>query len=210
MAALGRRHDRAEVAKYEFGMMTNTAVRWRFSLLSLLLAMASLAIVLAAFSRGNYLFGARAGITYATVALALLAMLSRAIRETPVPRLRLAFLALFSMVTCFGFAFPAYINPSVYSIVRKQADARLARQELRAVFAEDPAYAELTVQTTPLKIVNVDINGAVPSKVDVERLQLCVYQRCEFVQRCFVHWRLRAHEDSKTYVARNNEAFAIE
>ena len=191
-------------------IMTTETPRLRFSLLSVLLGMAFIAFVLAAFSRGNYLLGTSAGITYAVVALMIIAMFARAIRETPVRKLRLAFLILFSIPVCLAFAFPAYINSDVQIFVDKQTEGRVARNELHAVFAEDPAFSDLSISTAHLKIVNVEIFGTVPNRMDRDRLQQLVFDRCGFVEHCFVHWRIRVRNDSTMYIAMNDDAFLPE
>lgn len=169
--------------------------------------MAFIALVLAAFSRGNYLLGTGVGITYAVVALMIILLITRAIRETPVPKLRLAFLVLFSIPVCLAFAFPTYINSDVQIFVDKQTDDRDARNELNAIFAEDPAFSNLSISTTHLKIVNVEIYGTVSNNTDLDRIQQLVYERCGFVEHCFIHWRIRVRSDSTMYVARNDDAF---
>lgn len=172
--------------------------------------MAFIAFLLAAFSRGNDLLGASADITYAVVALMIAALFARALRVTPVPRFRIAFLILFSIPVCVAFAFPTYINSDVQIFVDKQAEDRAARSELASVFAEDPAFSDLSISTTHLKIVNVEIYGTVPAKADRDSLQQLVFERCGFVENCFVHWRIRVRDDSTMYVARNDDAFVPE
>lgn len=190
--------------------MTTEKPRLRFSLSSLLIGMAFIAFVLAAFLRGNYLLGTGAAITYALVALMLIALFARAIRETPVPKIRLVFLILFSIPVCVAFAFPTYFNSNVQVFVDEQTEDRVARNELHAVFAEDPAFSDLSISTTHLKIVNVEISGTVRNKTDLDRLQQIVFERCRFIEHCFVHWRIRVRQDSKMYVARNDDAFVTE
>ena len=190
--------------------MTTERPRLRFSLLSLLIGMAFVALVLAAYSRGIYLLGTNAGIAYAAVALMIFGLFASAIKETPVPKYRLLLLTLFSIPVCFAFAFPTYINSDVQIFVDKQTEDRVARKELQVVFAEDPAFSDLSISTTHLKIVNVEIYGTVPNKTDLDRVQRRVFERCGFVEHCFVHWRIRVRNDSTVYVARNDDTFVPE
>jgi hypothetical protein len=190
--------------------MTTEKPRLRFSLLTLLIGMAFIAFLLAAFSRGNYLLSTGAGITYAVIALMIIVLFTRAMRETPVPKILIAYLILFSVPVCLAFAFPTYINSDVQIFVDRQSEDRVARAELHAVFAEDPAFSDLSISTTHLKVVNVEISGTVPSKADLDRLQQLVFERCGFVEHCFVQWRIRVGNDSMMYVARNDDAFVPE
>ena len=187
--------------------MTTERAPLRFSLSSLLIAMTFIAVVIAAFSRGNYLLGTGVGIIYAVVATMVLMMIAREFRETPLPKLRLVFLVLIAIPVCLAFAFPAYINSDIQIFVDKQADDRDARNELHAIFATDPGFSDLSISTTHLKIVNVEIYGTVPSKNDLDRIKKLVFERCTFTERCFLHWRLRVQNDSTTYVAQNDDVF---
>ncbi len=190
--------------------MTTEKPHLQFSPSSLLIGMAFIAFTLAAFSRGNYLLGTGAGVTYAVIALMIIMLFTRAMRESPVPNIRIAFLILFSVPVCLAFAFPTYINSNVQVFVDQQSEDRAARAELRAVFAEDPAFSDLSISTTHLKVVCVEISGTVPVKADLDRLQQLVFERCGFVDQCFVHWRIRVRNDSTMYVAESDEAFVPE
>ena len=172
--------------------------------------MAFIAFVLAAFSRGNHLLGTGAGITYAVVALMIMTLFARPVRTTPVPRFRIAILVLFSIPVCLAFAFPTHINSDLQNAVDKQTEDRVARSELHAIFSVDPAFSDLSISTAHSKIVNVEIYGTVPEKMDLDRLQQLVFERCGFVEHCCVRWRILVRNDSKTYVAWGDDAFAPE
>lgn len=184
--------------------------RVRFSLMSLLVGVMVIAFVFAAYQRGSYLLGRSVGITYAAVALMIIALFARAIRETPVRKHRIAFLTLFLIPVCAAFAFPSQLNPEIQVDVDKQARARLAHNELYAVFADDPAFSDLSISTTHYKTVNVEVHGMVTSKADLGRVQQLVYERCEFVESCLVRWQVSVHDDSTMYIAQNEDAFAPE
>ncbi len=181
--------------------------RLRFSLLSQLLGLASIAFVISAFSRGNYLINTGVGTTYAVVALLIVVLIASAIRETPFPKLRLTFFVLFSILVCLAFAFPMYISFDLRSLVETKSKARDARNQLHAVFSEDSAFANLSFSTTHRKIVYVEISGTVPNRADLDRVKQTVYERCDFVEHCFVKWRIRVRSDLRMYIAKNDDAF---
>jgi hypothetical protein len=136
----------------------------RFSLSSVLLGIAFIAVILAAYCRGNYLLGMGVGITYAIVASLIVLLAVRALRQTPVPKMRIALLVLFAVPVGFALAFPAHINPDVQVFINKQTVDRNARSELTAIFATDPAFSDFGISTTHLKCINVEVHGSVPTK----------------------------------------------
>ncbi len=172
--------------------------------------MAGVAFVMGAYLRGNYLLGIDVGIWYAAVALMMVGLFARVLWQTPVSKIKLALLVLFTIPVCFGFAFPAFINPDVQVFVSRHKQDRVVRSELRAVFGEDPAFSSLSISTTQLKILNVEISGSVPRRADLTRLRHRVFEHCGSAKGCHLDWRIQVRDDGKTYVARNNNAFAPE
>ena len=160
----------------------------RYSLKKLLAITLLLCYVLAAYNRGVYLFGA--GIPYAFVALLVAFLFVRTLWRTPLPRVQLCLLTLFAIPVSVAFAFPALINPDYQHFIDQQATDRQARQELATLFASDPALSNLSVSTAQLKVVNVTIQGSVPTESDLARLQSRVQDECEFPKQCFIHWEV--------------------
>lgn len=167
-----------------------SASRFRFTTASMLLAISAASLVLAGYSRGNYLFGQGGGILYAIVGSLIVLLYYRALSRTPVPKVRVIALTLLAIPTSLAFTFPTYLNPVLqYGIDDHRID-RMARAELSKVFAEDPAFGNLSVSTKHLKIVNVEIRGTVPTDNDLDRLRTRVMEHCEFPKHCFIHWRV--------------------
>ena len=165
------------------------------------------AYILAAYCRGNHLLGSEVGISYAVVATLITILILRALSQSPLPTFRLVFLALFAIPVSLAFAFPTYLNSDVQHFVNKQTTDRNARGELATLFASDSAFRNLGVSTTHLKVVNVEIHGTVPTKPDLDRLRSQVLDQCQFVDHCFVHWRIHVRDESKTYTGLDDEPF---
>jgi hypothetical protein len=155
----------------------------------LLFAAVGVAVVMAAFLRGNYLLGLGCGIVYAAIALALLWLLARA--RTPagdVSVARVVFVMLFALPVGYALAFPASLNPAVQVFIDKQATDRRARAELAAVFASDAAYRDLSVSSVHLKVVNITVRGSMASRSDLQRLRSRIGGECPALGECFLHW----------------------
>jgi hypothetical protein len=185
--------------------MSLTAQSIRFSLTAMLLAVALLAVIIAAFVRGNQLLGVGVGVIYAIVALMMALITIRALLQRPLPKIRIAVHALFAIPVAFAFAFPASINPDVQIFVDKLALERTARSELAVVFNSDSAFASVYVSVVQFKCVNVNISGSVQTKRDLLRLQSRILENCQSIDRCCVNWRIYVADDSIFYAARDDE-----
>lgn len=181
------------------------SIRLKFTIRSLLLAVFFLAYILAGYCRGNDLLGRGFGFKYAIVASLLTVLILRALSQTPLPKLRLVLLLLFSIPVSLAFAFPTYVNPDFQHFVSKARIDRDARRELATLFASDPAYLDLGVSTTHSKIVSVEIYGSVQTKSDLDRLRSQVLSDCQFVESCSFHWRVHVRKKSRTYVGLKDE-----
>ena len=173
----------------------------------MLLAIFFIALILAAYGRGDYLLGRGAGIAYAFVALLITMLFYSTLSQSPLPKVRLVVLVLFAVPVALAFAFPTYVNPDVQYSVDKEATDRNARNELATLFAKDTAFRELGVSTIQLKVVNVEIHGVVPTRSDLDRLRSQVLSQCDFVEHCFVHWRIHVRENATTYTGFDKDAF---
>ncbi len=155
----------------------------------LLLGALAAALAPVAFLRGDYLLGFGYGVTYALVAVGLVWFLARCLvlpdRPSPVGA---AAVIVLSLPLGYVMAFPASVNPDVRHFIHQQADDRAARQELAAVFASDPAFRDLSVSTTHLKVVNVTVRGPLPGRPDLDRLRARVAGECPVLRRCPLHW----------------------
>ena len=167
----------------------------------MLIAVFFVAFILAAYCRGNYLLGQGVGITYSIVATMISILLFRTIFQSPLPRIRLIALVLFTIPVSLAFAFPAFVNPNVQHFVNKEALDRNARSELATLFDANPAFRDLGVTTTHLKVVNIEIHGAVSTKSELDQLRSQVLNQCQFAGHCFVHYRIHVRENSTTYTA---------
>lgn len=181
----------------ENGVMTEP--RFRFSTATMLVAVLLVCCILGAYSRGNFLFGQRGAIIYTVIASLIALLYLRALSRVPLPRVWLVVLTLLAFSVSLAFAFPAYLNPEVQYGIDDQRVDRLARAELAALLAEDPAFESLQVSTTHRKIVGVEIEGTVPTQDDLVRLRTSVMEGCEFPESCLVYWNIAVGEDGTTF-----------
>ena len=162
----------------------------------LLFAAAGVAVMVAAFLRGNYLLGLVCGIVYAGVAFALLLLLARS--RTPgggVSVARVAFVAVLAVPVGYVMAFPSY--PDVQIFIDKQATERKARGELAAVFASDPAYRDLSVTSVQLKVVNISVRGVLGTRADLDRLRSRIAAECPALGECLLHWEVALRDSGQ-------------
>lgn len=164
--------------------------RFQFTTASLVLAIFFISFILAAYCRGDHLLGQSAGVTYAIVASLITMLFFRELSQSPLPKIRLLVLVLFTIPVSLAFAFPTYVNPDVQHFVNKETVDRRARRQLAMLFENDTAFRELGVSTTHLKVVCVEIHGTIPTESDLDRLRSQVLNHCQFVDHCFVHWRI--------------------
>ncbi len=162
---------------------------FQFTTRSLAIAVSVLAVILAAYVRGEYLFGVPGGVLYALAATAIAGLFHRGITYKPFPKKRLILLTLFTIPVVLHFAFPTYLNPNAGYVVHKHAQDRNARAELAALFASDPAYHDLSVSTQHTKVIVVEIRGSVPTNDDLARVHAQV-QECKLIEHCFVRWEV--------------------
>lgn len=183
--------------------MKNT--RLRFTTSSLLIAVFFIAYILAAYCRGSYLLGVGVGVMYGIVATLITFLFYRALSQSPLLKLRIWLLAMFTFPISMAFAFPMHLNSDIQYSVDKQTTDRNARTELARIFAGDPAFTGLRVSTTHLKAVNVQIDGSVPTKADLCRLRFHVQNEGRCLDRCIVHWRIQVREESQIYTGLEDE-----
>ncbi len=146
-------------------------------------------MVVAAFLRGNYLFGPGCGVVYSVISLALLGFLSRSrVLSGRLSATRTVLVTLVAISVGYVMAFPASLNPDVQVFIDKQATDRRTRAELAAVFASDPAYHELSVSSVQLKVVNITVSGPLGSRFDLERLRPRLAGECPAMGECLLHW----------------------
>ncbi len=152
---------------------------------------AGVALCVAAFLRGNFLFGLEWGVLYVLVALGLLCLLARC--RTPAGRLsppRVAVVGALAVAVGLAMAWPTAVNPDVQVFIDKQAVDRAARSELAAVFATDAAYESLWVSSVHVKAVNVTVRGSLGTRAELDRLRARIIRECPEVTRggCVLHW----------------------
>lgn len=172
---------------------------FRFSIRTMLLALFFLSYVLAAYTRGDYLLGRGAGVMYAVVASVLAVLFYRALSDNRTSKLTFGVLIVVTVLASAAFAFPSYLNPDMQHFVNAQAEERNARQELAELLASDPAFSDLGVTMTQLKILNVEIQGSVPTDSDLERLRSGVLDKCDFVRYSYIHWKVEVRDSGKVF-----------
>lgn len=177
----------------------------RFTMGSLLFVIFQIAFVCAAYTRGNFLFGARAGVGYAFVAILIDALVYIILFRSQISKIKLAILLLFVLPVTVHFAFPTLLDPDAKYFIADQAMDRNAQSELKKLFASDPAFAELAVSTTHRKVVWFDIHGSIQSQADLDRLRTRVLGVLPSVDPHFIHFEVHVREDSRTFAGSGEE-----
>ncbi|QDU58586.1 hypothetical protein Pan181_48250 [Aeoliella mucimassa] len=170
----------------------------QFSMKKMLVVVFLCAYVLAAYSRGNYLHGSGGATLYVFVALLMTLLFARAVWRKPVERVWLVLLTVFAIPVSLAFAYPALINPQCQYFIDQQATEHQARQELAALFADDPAFSNLGVSTVQVKGVNVMITGSVPTESDLERLMCRVQEECDCYEMCGILWEVKVDKERES------------
>jgi len=141
----------------------------------------STTLIIVAFLRGNHLLGIETGAVYALVATGILALLAQ---ENS--RWIVALIAMMSIPVAIVMAYPASFSPDLQHFIDKQATDRAVCESLYHVFDSDPAFADLSVSTVHLKVVNFTIHGALHTKADFERLRRLIVN--DRLVRGPLHW----------------------
>ncbi len=157
-----------------------------------LATIASVALCVAAFLRGNYLLGPGCGCAYAAVSLGFLFLLAGS--RTAV---RAAVVTVLSLAAGLVMAWPASINPDVQHGIDKQAVDRVARTELAAVFGSDEAYRDLAISSVHLKVVNITVRGSLGTRSDLYRLQSQIAAECPTLGTCVLHWEVTLRDSGQ-------------
>lgn len=171
----------------------------RFSIKSMLIAVFLLSFILAAYCRGSQLLGIGVGVLYAIVASLLVYLFLRAVTHTPVPKTRLAILAIVVLSISGVFAFPHYLNWDLAYVVKKHAAEHKAHRELSRLLASDPAFAKLQFTTANRKVLNVDIQGYVDTVEVIDTLRTQLMDECEFLGNCYVRWEIDVLSTGRRY-----------
>jgi len=174
--------------------------------LSLFVVCSSLVAV--AFARGNYLLGFNCGIGYAIVAGVMLRLICR--RDSRPSRIaiwRRSVLAVLTIPLAYVLAFPASINPDIQYFIEDQKTDRSVRSELYAVLSSDASFAGLAVSTTRLKVVNVTITGSVNNKNDMQRLRYRIFDECDHLSKCVLHWHVTDRDTGAIVEGVDSELF---
>ena len=185
-------------------MPTNNRTRLARAAISVL----TIALMIIAFSRGNYLLGIQVGIAYVLVVAGLLWLLLESFRRKGmVAVIQKSVLSLLAIPIGFALAFPASINPDVQHFVNKQATDRNVREELKRVFGSDSAFGDLSISTTHLKVVNVTICGSLPTRDHMKRLHESLVSDCPTLKLCPLHWDIRLHDTNEWLKGLDHELF---
>ena len=171
--------------------------------------MLCLALIAAAFLRGNHLLGFSVGIFYALVAGVFCWFCGQSyMREGRLTLTGMVAMAFILLVIGFVMAFPAAVNPDVQHFIDDQATDRTARAELKRVFGSDPAFRRLSISTIHLKVVNVTIYGALPSRRDLDRLRERVINECRTLKLCPLHWDVTLRDTNEVIHGLDRELFS--
>ena len=168
--------------------------------------MCGAAMAAVAYRRGNHLLGPEGGTLYVGVAVGLAWLVARFLTRTGRPFLPRAVAAVAVTVPIAAvMADPAAVTPDLQHLIDKQATDREARRGLAAVFATDPAYADLAVSTAHVKMVNVAVSGSVGGRPDLDRLRARVAAECPAVQRGILHWDVRFRDTGGRFAGLDRE-----
>ena len=149
------------------------------------------ALSAAAFFRGHFLLGFVVGVIYLVIGLLMTGLFVRTLTTVGYARyLRLVVVATLSLALGFAMAFPATINPDMQYFINDHATDRAARTELALVFASDPSFRDLSVSTTRLKSVNIELRGSLGSRPALDLLQARIREECPTVAMCVLHWNV--------------------
>ena len=168
------------------------------------------ALVLAAFARGNHVLGVGYGIGFAVVIGGVLYVVARAALESERHRMALPLSVVVVLLVApmaLILSFPAWVSPDMRHFVEKQRIDRSVRSELRAVFSSDSRFADLGVSTMQLKCVNVTIRGTVAKKGDLQLLRSRVFDQCDHLSLCILHWDVRDRETGAMVEGLDSELF---
>ncbi len=172
-------------------------------------AVVSIALVAAAYLRGNYLLGLACGIAYAFVTSALIWLFIQSFtRKGRVSWIQAIAILILSVPVGFAMAFPAAINSDVQHGIDDQATDRKVRAELKRVFASDAAFAKLSLSTVHLKVVNVTIRGPLRTRSDLERLRSRISSECPTLELCPLHWDVELRDSGEGVDGLDRELFS--
>jgi len=152
--------------------------------------------MLTAYSRGHYLLGWQVGAFYSLFTFLLLTQGTRYFFQSPLPKLRIAILAITCIPLACVMAFPSYFVPNAGYLINDHRTDQDGRTELAAVFASDPAFKQIQVTTFRTRIVGFKISGKIPTKNDLKRLRTLIHD-CENTN--YVSWNIYVIDESKTY-----------
>ncbi len=149
----------------------------------------SLSVGTVSFFLGNYLLGLPGGVAYVLIAVCLLGLLASSTVLTDKPsRVKAALVIALSIPVGYFMINPAALSPDVQHIIDMHATDRQMRRELAKVFAGDPGFRNLSISTTHLKAVNIDIRGILTDRADLDRLRQRITTECPAVSLRTLHW----------------------
>lgn len=171
-------------------------------------ATVSFALIALAFLRGNYLLGFGYGVAYAMLTAGLVWLLARSLTFSKKPSAgRAIAVTILSIPIAYVMAYPTLINSDFHFFIADQATDRAARAELWAIFTTDPAFANLSLSTTHLKVVNITIYGSLPKHADFERLRARIANECQVVKGCPIHWSVTLRDTEQPIDGLDRELF---
>ncbi len=170
-------------------MRTFSKGRWA------LLTAAGIAATVIAFYWGDFLLGPATGIAYAAIALAIAWLAARSrTADGHVSTVKLVAVAAFALpVACF-MASPASFSPDTQHFIENHAIARSARKEIDAVLQFEPAFSNLHLRISEVKVVSAAIAGSVATRADFERLRSRIREACPAAAKCWLLWDLEVRD----------------
>ena len=114
---------------------------------------------------------------------------------------------IFSLAVAGVLAFPAFVSPGLRYSIDDHALDRSVRNDLHAVFSNDPRFANLAVSTIRRKSFEVTISGSVNNASDLSLLRTHIQRECELVSHCWLKWDVFDRNAQVDYRGSDSELF---
>lgn len=162
----------------------------------------------AAFLRGNWLLGAEAGFIFCVVTAAAISMLAQARSATGrFARAERVLAVLLAAFVATVVAAPTLLSPRVQSSIDQHRFEVDLREAVRTLLVSDPEFAQLTVTTMQLKVLNVTISGRVPTADGLQRLRTRLQAESPSLQRVLLHLDVTVAESGDRFCGVDKELF---
>jgi hypothetical protein len=161
----------------------------------------SVALVVLAFLRGDYLLGFGYGVAWGVLAtLACWLAIRIAFDEATTRRTRCRLLLLMLVPLGIFMAYPNLVSRDLGYMIESHAEERDTRRELQELFKSEPDFVGLSVHIDRLKTTwfRVKISGSVPSRADLDRLHERLVKECPVAHSSDLQWNVTLEDTRET------------